>query len=346
MSVGDMSVLVYGCGAVGLYYASRFGEAGCAVTVMEPGRSSEPEKSEERREIVFEDGISGLEHRKTIRIVSPLPGDEEFSLLIVTLPGHLVERELERLEEIVSSGAVGRVLFLGGYVGDMEMWARSLAAGSTGTEKTGSESTGSENTLFAYPGVSAVFDREENRLLYCDREEGGGELRGITAGYLQGESSKLPEEVRELFAHAEIPLAESGNMKALYLSQAALRLPMTAAVLFAGGSLDSLSVRGDLLKLMIKGIREALATVRSLGYELSPSSLKLYRYVPPFIIANMMKGQFDTPSSRIGIEETALYAGGEPIYLAEQFLELNERSGVTNEHLGFLFSVFFDEEPE
>ncbi|MFO7849350.1 MAG: hypothetical protein R6V67_05260, partial [Spirochaetia bacterium] len=183
------------------------------------------------------------------------------------------------------------------------------------------------------------------------------ELRSIILGGLNEKpaSSTAPETTEEsggvgkfcrLFSDSGIPVSLSPNMRAVYLSQAALRLPMTTALLSAGGSLDALSARGDLLKLMIKGIREALAVVRSLGYELEPSSLSMYRYVPVFIIANMMKGRFDTVSSRIGIEKTALFAGDETEHLSRRFLELSEDTGVELIHLHFLFSIFYDEEEE
>jgi hypothetical protein len=119
---------------------------------------------------------------------------------------------------------------------------------------------------------------------------------------------------------------------------------MSAALLFAGGNLDVLSERGDLLKLMVKGIREGLAAVRTLGFELNPRSLSMYRYVPIFIIASMIRGRFDTVSSRIGIEETVLHAGLEPRDLSRRFMQLVERAGTKDEHLSFLFSVFEEED--
>jgi ketopantoate reductase len=318
-----MKLLVYGFGALGLYFAYRFTEAGYAVTVVDPRRDSPADGDVSVR---FEDGLSGLEHDKSIRLLSELPPDESFALAVVTLPSHHIE---EQLHGIASITQVRRVLLVGGYVSGMDRWA---------------ETVGEERTVFAYPGMSAYLDREEMRVVFCDRDEGRDQRRGITVGTLGG---KIPEGAGELchvFTDSGIPVNRSDSIRAVFLSQAAIRLPMTAALLFAGGSLDKLTVRGDLLKLMIQGIREALAAVRSAGYELSPPSLSMYRYVPIFIIANMMKGQFDSASSRIGIEEAGMRAGGEPIALAGQFLDFVEETAVREEHLRYLFSAYFDEE--
>ncbi len=318
-----MKLLIYGFGALGLYFAYRFTETGYAVTVADPRQDSPPEGDVTVR---FEDGLSGLEHDESIRLLSTVPPDEFFPLAVVTLPSHHVEKQLE---SIASLKNVHRIFMVGGYVSGMERWAEII---------------GEERTVFGYPGVSAYFERDELRVVFCDREEGREEQRGITVGTLRGEVSEETGELCQVFTDAGIPVGGSGSIRAVFLSQAAIRLPMTAALLFAGGSLENLTVRGDLLKLMIQGIREALAAVRSAGYELSPPSLSMYRYVPIFIIANMMKGQFDSASSRIGIEEAGLRAGGEPIVLADQFLDFAEETAAADEHLHYLFSAYFEEE--
>ncbi|MFP4180429.1 MAG: ketopantoate reductase family protein [Spirochaetaceae bacterium] len=333
-----MKVLIYGYGAVGLYYGLKFTEAGYGVTFLDPGGTSGEVP------IQFEDGISGDERSKLMRVVSEFPEDETFSLVLVVLPSHYMESHISTLAGIPGSTPV---MLLGGYVTGMEKWAAHI---------------GAKRVVFAYPGVSAVFDREERRVLYCDRESGSDELRGVTVGTLEEETeadtgaaagkAEEAEEAEEagrfcrLFSDAGIPVTRSSGMRGVYLSQAALRLPITTALLSAGGNLDALAERGDLLRLMIKGIREALAVVRSSGYRLEPSSLSMYRYVPVFIIANMMKGRFNTASSRIGIEKTALFAGDETEHLARRFLDIAEKTSVEDTHLHFLFSIFFDDDEE
>ena len=142
---------------------------------------------------------------------------------------------------------------------------------------------------------------------------------------------------------AGIAVHHAEAMEAVFLSQALVRLPMLAALQYAGGTLDQLSVRGDLLKLMIKASREGLAAVKRSGLRPVPDSLEMYRWVPVFISANMIKHRLDTVSSKIGIEAYSKRAGDELRLLAGQFLEFVVASGSEFEHVEYVLSVFEDD---
>ena len=324
-----MRILIYGAGAVGLYYADKFTEADHNVTLIDP-RVEEGERNYLFRDSLAEGREQEGERRRLMRLLNETPIDESFTLMLVTLSSHRVAEHLEGIRR--AAKGLRWVMFIGSFVRGMDRWA---------------EDVGRSRCLFAYPGVSAVLEREENRVVYLDREETGGDVRGITAGALHGEAPDGAGELCGVFTEAGIPVNRSEDMEGVFLSQASIRLPMTAALYSAGGSLAALDERGDLLRLMIKAIREALAVIRLAGHELTPSSLSMYRYVPVFIIANMMRARFGTVSSSLGIEETALGAGDEPARQSKEFLELSEKIGAKNEHLHFLFSIYeVDEESE
>ncbi len=322
-----MRILIYGAGAVGLYYAFKLTEADNNVTLIDP-RVEAGERNILFRESLAEDRGEEWDRRRLMRLITEVPQGESFSLMLVTLSSHRVSEHLYSIREAAVD--CRWVMFIGSFVTGMDRWAENI---------------GRSRCLFAYPGVSAVLEREEDRVIFLDREESGGDVRGITAGALHGAPPDGAGELCHVFSEAGIPVSRSEDMEGVFLSQASVRLPMTAALYSAGGSLSALAGRGDLLRLMIKGIRESLAVVRVSGHELTPSSLSMYRYVPVFIIANIMRARFGTVSSSLGIEETALGAGDEPARQSKEFLELSEKFDAKNEHLHFLFSIYeLDEE--
>ena len=167
--------------------------------------------------------------------------------------------------------------------------------------------------------------------------------RETDAGFGRGETQGTEGLFfcQELFAAAGVPAVREPVMTPYYLGQAALRLPMLAALDIAGGSLEGLVNRNDLLKPMVKGIREGLAMIRAQGLPLVPSGLSLYRSVPIFVVVNSMRRGFKSVSSEIGIETFGRRSTKESAFLAGQLLELCRANGLAAPNLEFLFEAAF-----
>jgi len=328
-----MKVLIVGAGGIAGYMALRFYQGGAEVSVAARGRRLEELNAGGFR---MREAYSGTVSSIPVQVIDSNRLEHEIAskpawdLVLIAVKAYQTDSLLPQLESCPSPVPV---VFAGSYGTGVGDWAVKLGAG---------------RTFFAFPGSTAVGD-EEGIIEYVDRGAESGENWGITLGWLRPEdvspeSEQLFGKVGELFRAASLPVYRSDRMQSVFLSQAAVRLPIIAAVSMAGGSLDTLYVRGDLLKLMIKGIRESLAALKASGYAPVPSSLEMYRWVPIFISANMMKHRFDTTASRVGIEAFASRSSEETALLARQMLDLAETANTPRDHLMYLFSEFEDED--
>jgi 2-dehydropantoate 2-reductase len=311
-----MRILVYGAGAMGTYFGYKLLTGGNEISFVARGARRD---TLQKGAAQLEDVTTGTEFRHPFPVWERVPEGEHFDLVLVTVKSHQMQAALEEVETVSADW----IILMGMYVTGMGEWRDRL---------------GTERVYFAFPGASAVV--QGSKVLFVEGGDEDEQVWGVTIGGLHGEPSEQTGKVAKVFIDAGIPVNQSGDMAAVFMSQAAVRMPILAALELAGGDLDKLYDRGDLLKLMVKGIREALAAVRIAGYSPVPSSLSMYRYVPIFIIANMIKHRFSTQASRIGIEAFGKKSKDETSALSRQLLETVRGLGGQCEHLEFLFDHY------
>lgn len=324
-----MRIGIIGAGALGSYFGYKLDSGGHEVMLLDRGKRAARIAREGLR---LKDALTG----QVLRANLPVLDDENtgaLDMLIVALREHQVEAALPLIKKVLdASGAETPVLMVGSYVSGMGEWAEKL---------------GAERVLFGFPGMSAVLEQDESGAVveFCERGDDDSEPWGVTLGRLRGKTPENPGKEKNEAAYlvlsgSGIPVHHAESMEAVFLSQALVRLPMLAALEFAGGTLDRLAARRDVLRLMIKAIREGLGAVKKTGVRPVPDALEMYRWVPIFISVNMIKNRFDTTPSKIGIEKFAERAGEELQLLERQFLDLVAGSAVESEHLEQLLGSF------
>ena len=340
-----MNAVIIGAGALGGYFASRFRRADMSVTLLARG---ERYRQLQARGLRVEDAYDGNLHEVDTDVIewtaeattAPASGASPEAASPVVPPADLVliTVRASQVKHVVTTA------------GRLYPQTPIVCIGSLYPDDIADTPQDLGERLFAgFPGCAAMID-EEGTVLYTDHGEGEKEIWGLTLGTPASESggdtkSRRPAYaslIGEFFTAAGIPVHSSPDINSVLLSQLTVRLPLLSAVKLAGGSLDNLYVRGDLLKLMILGTREALAVLKAGGYTPIPASLEMYRWVPVFITANMIKQRFDTLTSRLGIEEFAGPSVRESAYLASRFFAMAERLGGPLDNLASLFSTYPD----
>jgi len=341
-----MKLFIIGAGAIAGYAASRFSRISEEITMLARGTRLSYLEAEG---VKAEDAYTGAVTTVPVRLVTSDDAARamDCDMVLVAVPADEIEKVLVLLRTLPREIPI---VFIGSFLKAPEETASIL---------------GINRTLFAFPGSAAVLE-DDGIVTYVDRGGPEEENWGLTIGFLQSPKTDEAEsgtgvqpgeepsertgeilrgQVEKYFEQAGLPVFRNDDMKSVFFSQMAVRLPIIAALRMAGGSLSQLYDRGDLLKLMILGIREALSVQSAGGYALIPGSLKLYRWVPVFVSANMMKHRFKTLSSRIGIEEFAAASLRETKYLCRELLSIAEEKEIPAGHLVYLFSDFLDTDP-
>ena len=325
-----MRIAIIGAGALGSYLGYKLDSAGHEVVLIDNSA-----RADQIREsgVSLKDVITGQFVRVDLSVQSEPQG--VYDVVIVAVRAQHMNAALELAGKAAGEGRNGaEVLLIGSYVTGMSDWAEVLA-----------DQVGAEQVLFAFPGMSVVLEKESKGSVvkFCERGEEDAEPWGITLGKLRGPVSEQQAKIDRVISDAGIPVHHAESMEAVFLSQALVRLPMLGALQYAGGTLKRLSARGDLLKLMLKASREGLAAVKRSGLKPVPDSLEMYRWVPIFVSANMIKHRLDTLPSQIGIEAFSKRSGDELRLLAGQFLEFAVASGAEFEHIEYVLSGFEEE---
>ena len=345
-----MRIGIIGAGALGSYIGYKLDSGGNEVLLLDRGKRAARIAREGLR---LKNALTSQVLEVNLPVLDVGDGSEEpdlsgagegaLDVLIVALRAHQVEAALPLIKAVADgSNDEVPVLMVGSYVSGMSEWVENL---------------GAERVWFGFPGMSAVLEQDASGAVveFCERGENDTEPWGVTLGRLHGkaaateENPENPEKekneaVYRVLSGSGIPVHHAKSMEAVFLSQALVRLPMLAALEFAGGTLDLLAARRDLLRLMIKAIREGLGAVKKSGVRPVPDALEMYRWVPIFISVNMIKNRFDTIPSKIGIEKFAARAGDELQTLESQFFQLVAGSTVEAEHLEQLLGGFEEDE--
>lgn len=329
-----MNILIYGGGAMGSYLAAKLRQGGNRVLLIARGDRL---KELEAHGLKLVDADTGMETSEKAELAAQPPADFSPDYIMTAVQAHQME---EVLASISAMPTEIPLLWLGALVKDMDLLMERCPG---------------RQVLCAYPGTTAVIE-SDGTVLYLEQGEGEREQWGMSLGALEpreashsdGEAKADKDatltSLQALFEQSGLASHIVAGMRSVLLSQSAVRVPILSALYSAGGSLDQLYGRGDLLKLMILGIREALAAIKAQGSEAVPKSLEMYRWVPTFISANMIKHRFNTLSSRIGIESFSRNAFDETAHLASQLLDMAEQAATPNQHLLYLFSIYEERE--
>ena len=321
-----MRIAIIGAGALGSYLGYKLDSGGHEVVLIDNSA-----RADQIREsgVSLKDVITGQFVRVDLTVQTE--PQEVYDVVIVAVRAQHMNAALELAGKAAGEGRNGaEILLIGSYVTGMSDWAEEM---------------GEQRVLFAFPGMSVVLERDSKGSVvkYCERGEDDAEPWGITLGKLRGPVPERQTKIDRVMSDAGISVHHAESMEAVFLSQALVRLPMLGALQYAGGTMKRLSARGDLLKLLLKASREGLAAVKRSGLKPVPDSLEMYRWVPIFVSANMIKHRLDTLQSQIGIEAFSKRSGDELRLLAGQFLEFAVASGAEFEHLEYVLSGFEEE---
>lgn len=296
-----MDILVYGAGNIGSLYAALLTRAGHDVAVLARGS---------RLARLREHGI-GLEHASTgertvtsIRAVERLAPRDPYDLVLVVLPRHHVH---EVLPALAGNGRTPNVLFMGNNAAGPEEMVEAL---------------GQERVLLGFPGAAGVAEGPMIRYLICSRRE-----QPTTIGELDGRRSRRVEMIATAFEEAGFPAAICAHMDAWLKTHAVEISPTVNSLYMSAGDRLRMARTPDSLALMLRAIREGHRVLRRLGVPLTPSSHRLFGWLPELLLIALMRRQVGSDAAAVKIGH-ALGARAEWQVIADELRELTAKAGL------------------
>lgn len=314
-----MRVLVFGAGVLGSLYAARLRAAHPETTMLARGH---------RFQFLCENGIvliNGYTEERTVHeisVIDRIDPEQSWDLVIVFVRKNQLPDAIGELKR----ANAGAYLFMGNNVKGPDMLSEAL---------------GADNILMGFPGAGGIM--EDDIVRYVESDEGRGSRWGVTIGEIDGSRGERIETIEELFIRASINVEIVDNISAWITTHAAVVVPLAHALYLVEGGTIELADRPDVLRLLVAAIRESLNVQEALEIPVTPRSLKMYRWVPSWITATVMRARFSTRMAEIGIEGHALAAQDEMAALADEFVDLIRQVSFPTPALHTLYNIHEDD---
>lgn len=296
-----MSILIYGAGNIGSIYAGLLADAGHDVSILALG-----ERLDRIREhgVELEDSATGRHTTAWPNAVEELQPEDAYDLVIVALGKEHVSEVLPILAENRHTPAV---MFMGNNAaGPGEMV----------------DALGAERVLLGFPGAGGVPHGDRTRYVITSKRE-----QSTTIGELDGTRSARIHETERVLRSAGFSVAICNEMDAWLKTHVAEILPTAGALYMAAGDPQRFARTSDAQVLLVRAIREGYRVLRALDVAITPSSHRVFRWLPEPILVSIMRRMVTSEAGAIKIGH-AQAARREMALLADEFAVLAEASSV------------------
>ena len=262
--------LVFGAGVLGSLYAARIQEAGYEVTILARGRRL-TEISEHG--ILLQHALTGRQACVRVPVVDCLGADDPYELILVLVRDDQLDSTFESL---AGNRSAGRLLF--------------MVNNPAGSARIG-RAVGAERLMLGFPGAAGYRTGETIHYLVLPRG-----FQPTTVGEPDGRNTERLAEAREMLRRSGFPTSLCQDMDAWYKYHAAWVAPAAYAIYAADGANTDLAKQPELIRLMLRSIKEGWQSLRVLGLRLTPGNLRLLQLLPEAflvpVIAHMMNTRF------------------------------------------------------
>jgi 2-dehydropantoate 2-reductase len=307
-----VNILVYGAGVIGTLYAAKLQESGNRVTVLARGGRLADIR---RYGLVLENILSGSRSTIPVETTERLGPDDKYDIALIVVRRDQVASVMP---ELMANRSIPTILFM-----------LNNPVGSTSLV----DSPGQDRVLLGFPGAGGTRDGHLVRYVVIAQQP-------TTLGELSGRRTPRLREVAQILRESRLPTQISGNMDAWLKTHAFFVTSVCGAIYLAGGDCRRLSENNATLSLMVQGVREGFAAVRSLGLTVTPFPLKvLFMWLPQAFAVYYWRRFFALRMADYVFGGHARTASGEMREVASDCRALIEKSGVEAPALSQLYGA-------
>jgi 2-dehydropantoate 2-reductase len=146
-------------------------------------------------------------------------------------------------------------------------------------------------------------------------------------GELDGSKSDRIVAIASSLQAAGFPVSVCTNMDAWLKTHVAKILPTVCALYRAGGEPEQLASSDELLRLMLRSIREGYQVLRANGVPITPGNHRVLEWLPESILLFLMRRMLKTETAAIKFGH-AEQGRAEWMLLADEFRQLIAQAGI------------------
>jgi 2-dehydropantoate 2-reductase len=319
-----MKILVCGSGPLGSLFAARLYEGGHDVTLLARGQRLEDLR---KWGIVLHDvRTDEWSTARGVHLVEQVGADDGYDLALVIMRKN---RALELLPVLAANHRIPNVLFL-----------MNNAAGPAALV----DALGRERVLIGFPSSAGYRDEYAMHVL---TGRPGAEVT-VPIGEVDGHISARTELVAA--ALNQMPgfrVSIRSDMDTWLKYHVALLMPSLAAAFYmCGMDRVRMAETRDALVLAVRAIREGFDVLQSLGYPVTPRSLRVMTLLPEPLLVGILQRRLRNPLMEVALASHARAARDEIKLLADEFLVLARQTGVLTPAIDRLYPYLSGEAPE
>lgn len=317
-----MKILIYGAGPLGSVFAARLHQGGHDISILARGW-----RLADLREhgVVIHNVVNNEWVTARVNVVEQLAPDDDYDLIMVIMRKN---NALDILPILAANTRVPNILFL-----------MNNAAGPDALVKA----LGKERVLTGFPASAGYRDGHVIHCLTGTEEEPSS----IPFGEVDGSITERTRRIAAVFDTTPGFKAEiRADMDAWYKYHVALLMPSLAPALYACGTdrMRLLRTR-DAIVLAIRAVREGFRVLKAKGLPLTPSSFRLFAWLPEPLLVWVLRKRFADERMEIALVRHANAARDEIKHLTDEFLTLAQTTNVPTPNIDRLYPYLDPETP-
>lgn len=301
-----MKVLIFGAGVIGSYYATKLYQAKIDVSILARGEKFMNIKEDG---VVVEDFFTGEQTVSKIRVIDK-PDNEPYDLILVIVQMVHIDKVLPVLSEFKNAKAF---LFIGNNINGFENISKYL---------------GHDKILAGFGAVGGK--RNGHKVIYADADPKRPNKKApLVLGKVNAFNNQEFNQIKQLFEGANIKVQAEDDIDGWLKTHVAMILGLASAAYKRDNNMKSIANDKELVKLIVKALRESMNVLKSLGVTIVPKRNRKLQFFPDFLLEFVFRKLLNSEYAEIAIAGHAMAARTEMRALADGFLVHCQKSNVS-----------------
>ena len=300
-----MKILVFGAGVIGSYYATKLYQSKIDVTILARGEKS---KNIKEQGVIVEDFFTHQQTVSKIRVIDK-PNNEAYDLIIVAVQMIHIDSVLSALSEFKNTTSF---LFIGNNVNGFKNHSKQL---------------GHDRILAGFGAIGGK--RDGHKVLFADADPKKPNKKiPLVLGNVNDFSDQKFEKIKRLFESANIKVDVVDDIDGWLKTHVAMILGLASATYKKENNMKHLAADKELIKLIVKALRESMNVLKSLGVTIVPKRNRYLQFFPDFFLEFIFRKLLCSEYAEIALAGHAEAARTEMRAIADGFLVLCQKSKV------------------